>query len=71
MVYCVRQVTFKNTIILFIFAPKSLHKHCFQILLGLTMVPRENKNKAYAKFWRANKEYYGIFESGHLGERNF
>ena len=28
------------------------------------MVPRENKNNAYAKFWRANKEYYGIFESG-------
>ena len=28
------------------------------------MVPRENKNNAYAKFWRTNKEYYGIFESG-------
>ena len=28
------------------------------------MIPRENKNNAYAKFWRANKEYYGIFESG-------
>ena len=28
------------------------------------MVPRENKNNAYAKFWRENKEYYGIFESG-------
>ena len=31
------------------------------------MVPRENKNNAYAKFWRANKEYYGIFESGLFG----
>ena len=30
------------------------------------MVPRENKNNAYAKFWRENKEYYGIFESGLL-----
>ena len=30
------------------------------------MVPRGNKNNAYAKFWRANKEYYGIFESGLL-----
>ena len=30
------------------------------------MVPRENKNNAYAKFWRTNKEYYGIFESGLL-----
>ena len=30
------------------------------------MVPGENKNNAYAEFWRANKEYYGIFESGLL-----
>ena len=28
------------------------------------MVPRENKNDAYAKFRRTNKEYYSIFESG-------
>ena len=28
------------------------------------MVPRENENNAYAKFWRTNKEYYDIFESG-------
>ena len=27
------------------------------------MVPRENKNHAYAKFGRTNKEYYGIFRS--------
>ena len=32
------------------------------------MVPRENKNNAYAKFWRENKEYYGIFESGLLND---
>ena len=32
-------------------SPQILHKHCFQFLLGLTMVPRENKNNAYAKFW--------------------
>ena len=30
------------------------------------MVPRENKNDAYAKFWRTNQEYYGIFDSGPL-----
>ena len=24
-------------------SPQILHKHCFQFLLGLTMVPRENK----------------------------
>ena len=28
------------------------------------MVPRENKNNAYAKFGGTNKEYYGIFRSG-------
>ena len=33
------------------------------------MVPRENKNNAYAKFWRTSKEYYGIFGSGLLLER--
>ena len=26
------------------------------------MVPRENKNNAYAKFGGTNKEYYGISE---------
>ena len=36
------------------------------------MVPRENKNNGYAKFWRTNKEYYGIFESGlSYGQQNF
>ena len=30
------------------------------------MVQRENENNAYAKFWKANKDYYGIFESGLL-----
>ena len=45
------------------FPSKILHKDCFHFLLGLTMVPRENKNNAYAKIWRTNKEYYGVFES--------
>ena len=44
--------------------PKFLHKHCFHFLMGPTMIPRENKNNTYAKFWRANKDYYGVFESG-------
>ena len=30
------------------------------------MVPRENKSNTYVKFWKANEEYYGIFESGLL-----
>ena len=28
------------------------------------MVPRENKNNAYAKFGGTNKEYHGIFRNG-------
>ena len=28
------------------------------------MVPRENKNNAYAKFGGTNKKYYGIIPSG-------
>ena len=28
------------------------------------MVPRENKNNAYAKFGGTNKQYYGIFRNG-------
>ena len=32
-----------------------LHNHCFQFLLGLTMVPRESKNNAYSKFGRQTK----------------
>ena len=30
------------------------------------MVPRENKSSTYSKFWKTNKGYYGIFESGLL-----
>ena len=30
------------------------------------MVPRENKNKAYAKFGGTNKKYYSISRSGLL-----
>ena len=46
---------YHNTLCL---SPQNLHKHCFQFLLGLAMVPRENKNNAYAKFWGTNKEYF-------------
>ena len=34
------------------------------------MVPRENKNNAYAKFGGTNKEYYGIFRTGLLRTRD-
>ena len=36
----------------------------FIFLLGITVVLREIKNNAYAKFWRANKVYYGQCGSG-------
>ena len=34
----------------FVCHPKILHKLCSQFLLGVKMAPRENENKAYAKF---------------------
>ena len=48
----------------FCLSPEILHKHCFQFLLGLTMVPKENENNAYAKFGGTKKKYYDIFRSG-------
>ena len=52
---------YHNTLCLY---RQMLHKHCFQFLLGLAMVPGENKHNAYAKFGVTNKEYYGIFQNG-------
>ena len=31
--------------------PKILHNLCFSFLLGITAVPREMENNAYANFW--------------------
>ena len=33
---------------------KNLHNLCFSFVLGITAVPRETENNAYAKFWGAN-----------------
>ena len=38
--------------------PKILLNLCFSFLLGITAVPREIENNAYAKFWGANKVHY-------------
>ena len=38
--------------------PQILHSLCFSFLLGITAVPREIENNAYAKFWGANKVPY-------------
>ena len=50
---------YHNTLCL---SPQILHKHCFQFLLGLTMIPRENKQCLF-KIWRTNREYYGLFQT--------
>ena len=51
----------KNTIILFVCPSKLLHKHCFQFLLGLIMVPRENKHNAYEKFLEGQNKSFMVF----------
>ena len=38
--------------------PQILHNLCFSFLLGITAVPREIENNAYAKSWGANKVPY-------------
>ena len=54
---------FHIPIIHVVYPPKVLHKHCFHFLLGFTIFPRELENNTYAKFWEANKVYYGLCES--------
>ena len=56
-------------------APQILHNHCFQFLLGITVVPREIQDNGYAKFGRGaggwvNKVHYcGLCENG--GSRKY
>ena len=38
--------------------PKFCLTFVFSFLLGITAVPREIENNAYAKFWGANKVHY-------------
>ena len=45
--------------------PQILHNLCFPFLPGITAVPRETENNAYAKFvGRANTVHYGRCASG-------
>ena len=39
--------------------PKIFYQHCFHFLLGLTMLPRENKSSA--KFWRDKQRILWVF----------
>ena len=53
-----------------------LHNHCFQFLLGITVLPREIQDNGSANFFffvggggggggaRANKVHYGLCEDG-------
>ena len=48
------------------FSPKILHNHCFQFLLGITVVAKEIEDNGYAKFWGLNKVHYGLCENGEI-----
>ena len=41
----------------FLLSNKTLHNLWFQFLLGISVVPRENEDNGYAKFWGVNKVY--------------
>ena len=49
-----------------------LHNHCFQFLLGITVVPREIQDNGSANFFffwgegggKLNKVHYGLCENG-------
>ena len=48
-------------------APKILYNHCFQFLLGITVIPREIQDNGYTKFeggGGVNKVHYGLCENG-------
>ena len=45
-------------------SPQLLKQGMSNYELQQALVPREIENNAYAKFWRDNEEYYGIFEKG-------
>ena len=46
------------------FRLRILLNHCFQIILGITVVPREIEHNGYAKFWGVYKVHYGLCEKG-------
>ena len=43
---------------------RNLHNLCFSFLLGITAVPKEIENNAYAKFWGTIKVHYVRCASG-------
>ena len=49
---------YHNTLCL---SPQILHEYCFQFLLELTVVPKENKNNTYAKIWEDKQRVLWYF----------
>ena len=47
---------------------KKLHYHCFQFLLGITVIPSKIEDNGYVKFWGVNKVHYGLCDNGELNE---
>ena len=47
---------------------KKLHNHCFQFLLGITVIPSKIEDNGYVKFWGVNKVHYGLCDNGELNE---
>ena len=50
---------------------KKLHNHCFQFLLGITVIPSKIEDNGYVKFWGGggvNKVHYGLCDNGELNE---
>ena len=43
---------------------KKIRTHCFQFLIGITVVPREMEDNGCAKFLKVNKVHYGLGENG-------
>ena len=44
--------------------PSKILYNYFQFFLELTITPKRNCRSNYAKFWKENKGYYGIFGKG-------
>ena len=42
---------------------KQIHDHCFQFLLGITVISRDIEDNAYANVWGINKVHYRICEN--------
>ena len=43
-----------------------VHNHCFQFLLGITVVAREIEDSGSAKFLGVNKVHYGVGEKSEV-----